>query len=204
MTSLRYLILLSLFFITSCSTVDQFRSYVNNSSCRPHQYAALAFPLNANGTVIEGGAGVSCSSSLYSAKQIAKDYCERNYANGRSCVVSVTYDRSTGRFENVTQQNIAEARSEQANRYIDNLKDRCAQIGYQRETPQNADCVLKLSQQAALLQQQQNAINQQQQDRALIQMMQGIQMMNQAAPVPPTSINCQSYTLGHVVNTNCR
>jgi hypothetical protein len=187
--------------MASCSTVDKFRSYVKNEDCRSYEYAALAFPVNSNGTIDQSNAGVSCGNSLNQAENIAKSYCENNYGNGRKCIATVNYYRSSNRFENVVQQNLAIAKREQNERFYENLKDRCTQIGFQRDTAQHSDCVLKLAQQTEQMQQQQNAINQQQQDRALMQMMQGLQMMNPPTPAP-TQTTCNQ--MGPYLNCTTR
>jgi hypothetical protein len=189
--------------ITACTTVQMFKSEVNASYCKPFEYATLAFPINANGTLDKANAGVGCGGNITDAEQTATNYCETHYGKGRKCIIAVHYTRSENKFEDVMQQNFAEIRRQQSEQYYENLKDRCVQIGYQRGTTQNSDCVMKLVQQNAQMQQQQNAINQQQQDRALMQMMQGLQMMSPpASPTVPIQTTCNKS--GTFVNCTTR
>lgn len=189
MKLIKFPLLLVFLMLVGCSTTDQFRAFAKNAQCSAYGYAALANPINANGSIDDSVASVGCNNSLNTLEEGTLKKCEADY--GRKCLISMTYTRSSDSFEYLQPQNIADARQRQAEQYYESLKNQCNLIGYVKGTTQNSDCVMKLAQQAqqqSAIQVQQNAINRQQQDAAFWQMLQSIQMMNQpvAAPLQTT------------------
>jgi len=185
--------------ITGCGTKDQFRSYVKEGQCNSYSYASLAHPLKSNGSVDESVASVGCGNSLSSIENEVLAKCELDY--GRKCLTSVNYLRNNDKFEYVQQRNIANARNRQSEQYYENFKNKCAQIGYPKNTTQNSDCVMRLVQQAEQMLLQQNVINQQQQDNAYMQMLQSFQILNQPYQIP---IQTTCNKVGQFVNCTTR
>lgn len=185
-------------FLTGCGTSDQFKSVVKSDKCITN-YAVLANPITANGSVDDSVASYGCNDSLAASEADTLRSCETSY--GKKCLITMIYSRHDDRFESTVQRNISAARQGQAQQYYENLKDRCVLIGYAKGTAQNSDCVMRLVQNAEQLQQQQNVINQQQQDNRYWQMLQGLQILNQPVVVP-SQTTCNQ--VGQYINCTTR